>query len=384
MRNFRRSTACALLAAGWAVAGGGAGAQNCGNTSVGLTPINDLGAGVYLGAQGGLYLGGTNLRPAPLDTAARAIGNGLGPLNAAGQPDPNGWIVLLSIGMSNTTQEYQAFIQQVNAFPNKQARLRVIDGAQGGQDAVTIADPTAQFWTNVDQRLAQQGLTPAQVQAVWLKEAIAGPANVAPGPFPAHPQFLQGLLGQIARNIKDRYTNAALCHVSSRTYAGYATTNLNPEPYAYDSAFAVKWLVEQQQSGDPALNWSASAGPVEAPLLLWGAYLWADGATPRSDGLTWQCADVQPDGTHPSPSGRAKVGSLLLGSFSRDLTSRRWFVARPADLNDDGAVNFADLNLVLGSFGQSAAGGAIAPGDANLDGVVSFADLNLVLGQFGS
>ena len=38
--------------------------QNCQNTSRGYPPINDLGAGYWHGAQGGLYPGGSNIRPA--------------------------------------------------------------------------------------------------------------------------------------------------------------------------------------------------------------------------------------------------------------------------------------------------------------------------------
>ncbi len=52
----------------------------------------------------------------------------------------------------------------------------------------------------------------------------------------------------------------------------------------------------------------------------------------------------------------------------------------PGDANGDGAVNFADLNIVLSQFGQSGAGLA---GDVTGDGAVTFADLNLVLSQFG-
>lgn len=37
--------------------------------------------------------------------------------------------------------------------------------------------------------------------------------------------------------------------MSSRTYGGYATTELNPEPYAYQSGFSVKWLVQDQLEG---------------------------------------------------------------------------------------------------------------------------------------
>jgi hypothetical protein len=52
----------------------------------------------------------------------------------------------------------------------------------------------------------------------------------------------------------------------------------------------------------------------------------------------------------------------------------------PGDTNGDNAVNFADLNAVLSTFGQTSDGAA---GDVNGDGVVNFSDLNLVLSNFG-
>lgn len=61
------------------------------------------------------------------------------------------------------------------------------------------------------------------------------------------------------------------------------------------------------------------------------------------------------------------------------------YVARArlqGDANLDDAVNFADLNIVLGQFGQTGAPGSLS-GDVNRDGAVNFADLNIVLGEFG-
>ena len=55
----------------------------------------------------------------------------------------------------------------------------------------------------------------------------------------------------------------------------------------------------------------------------------------------------------------------------------------PADLTGDGAVNLADLNLVLANFG-TASGATLGTGDANGDGAVDLADLNIVLASFGS
>jgi hypothetical protein len=53
----------------------------------------------------------------------------------------------------------------------------------------------------------------------------------------------------------------------------------------------------------------------------------------------------------------------------------------PADLNNDGQVNGADLGLLLGAWGPCA--GTPCLGDLNLDGVVNGADLGLLLGAWG-
>ena len=159
-----------------------------------------------------------------------------------------------------------------------------------------------------------------------MKEAIAGPTL----PFPSDAIELQGYLRTIAMVLKDKFPNIELAYYASRIYAGYATgvSQLNPEPFAYQSGFSVKWLVAGQIAGtDPGLNYDPQSGPVEAPWLSWGPYLWADGLVPRSDGLIWECADFQSDGTHPSDSGRAKVANLLLDFFTTDPTATPWFLA---------------------------------------------------------
>ncbi len=369
-----------------AMLGAAASAQNCANTSVGLTPLNDLGPGLHLGEVGGLYPGGSNLRPLNHDLAGRNLASNIRPLNAQGQVDlASGVVVMASIGMSNTTQEFSTFIQATNGFANLHPRLRIVDTAQGGQAAQEVANPDDDYWMFVDNRIAQAGFTNAQVQVVWMKTAMSGPGNLFPpgSSFPDHPDHLRDLMTSIVQITKDHFPNCRVLYLSSRIYGGYAATGLNPEPYAYESGFAVKWLIEDQLAGDAALNFRPSQGVVEAPWIAWGPYLWADGLTPRSDGLVWQCSDFAPDGVHPGIPARQKVASMLLNFFAHDLTTRRWFVARPADLDNDGVVGFSDLNRVLGSFGLSTAGGSALPGDVDVDGDVDFADLNILLNQYG-
>ena len=285
--------------------------SDCTRTSVGITPLNDLAGGVYQGYEAGLYLGGNNYPPLDYRWMGLAHCNAVQPLDQNGQPNANGRIVLLSIGMSNTTQEFSTFKSMADADPEKNPRLTIVDGAQGGQDAQIIRNPKAQFWTVVDQRLIAAGVSPGQVQTAWLKQAIAGENRL----FPADALGLRDALRDIVGIMQTRYPNIRIIYFGSRIYAGYATSTLNPEPYAFQSGFAVKWLIDEHinSSGDGA--W-----------LAWGPYLWADGLVPRSDGLTWLCSDFQNDGTHPSTTGRQKVAGLLLTFFKTNETARPWFV----------------------------------------------------------
>ncbi len=305
-------------------------------------PLTDLGTGKYLGQfEGGLYENGSNRMPADHRAAELRHAAALQPLDRNGNPAADGKIVLLSIGMSNTTQEFCAagnpapcapwsFAGQAasDAAVNHRA-LAIVNGARGGQDASTWdapTDPNYDIVRNTD--LVAAGFGEAQVQAVWLKVANAQPTVALPSPS-ADAYRLVRQMGDIVRALKTRYRNLQLVYISSRIYAGYATTALNPEPYAYESGFAVKWVVAAQIEQRRSARVDPTAGNLEdavaAPWIGWGPYLWADGMNPRSDGLTWAPAELASDGTHPSQPGQQKVGAMLLDFFKQ----KPWFLAAP-------------------------------------------------------
>jgi hypothetical protein len=154
-----------------------------------------------------------------------------------------------------------------------------------------------------------------------LKEADAGPTQQ----FPIHANTLRDELVAIVKLVKLKFPNCNIVYLSSRTYGGYATTTLNPEPYAYESGFSVKWVIEKQINEDTTL--ACTGDNQKAPWLAWGPYLWADGLSPRSDGLLWDITDfVSTDGTHPSTSGRQKVAAALINYLKSDSTARMWFL----------------------------------------------------------
>ena len=322
-----------LSSAGWAA--------DCTGTSTGLVPLNDLGAALYQGLPGGLYPGGVNQRPAAHDAAGRAIALGIAPLDTFGVADPvNGRVVLISIGMSNATQEFRRFVQKSDVDQLRLPTTRVIDCAVGGQAANVIDDPSVPYWDSVATRLRGRGSSPLQAQVAWIKEADAGPT----GSFAVSSESLAVHLARIASILKAKLPNVKLAYFTSRIYAGYATTTLNPEPYAYESGFAVRRVIERQLAGDPALNHDPNAGPVTAPWLAWGPYLWADGLTARSDGLTWDCAEFAADGTHPATAAQLKVADSLLAFFRWDETTAPWYRV-PGQLDAGPISAGADLAL---------------------------------------
>jgi len=349
----------------------------------GLVPLTDMGAGTYLGFSGGLYENGANEPPADHATAGAAQTALVQPLDAAGAPSASGKVVLVSVGMSNTTQEFcsqssappcDAVTFMGQAAPDARVdhdALVIVNGAAGGQAALTWDSPADANYDRVrDTRLTPAGVTEQQVQAVWVKVANPGPTASLPAPN-ADAYALETSMGNIVRALKVRYPNVRLVFLSTRTYGGYATTTLNPEPYAYESGFAVKWLVQAQvdqmrngggvvdpRAGD--LNYNAGA-----PWIAWGPYLWADGLSPRSDGLTYRQSDFGPDGTHPSMSGRLTVGTLLLTFFFCSPYTTPWSTSGAPGADTDAAAGWPWIADGTGPEGAMAGADACDPDDDN-------------------
>ena len=293
----------------------------------GLIPLDQMTAkDSYKGQDGGLYGGGKNVPPPQHQQAAQRELAQVVRRDSDGKPAADGTVVLISIGMSNTTQEFSRFKELADQDPAKWSQLVIVDGAQGGQDAERWSTPDLPAWTVLGQRLQQAGVTPAQVQVAWLKQARMGPSRC--GEYPKHAEELMGHIRASLLVARQKFPNLRVVYLSSRIYAGYATTGLNPEPYAYEGGLAVRRLILEQVRGAAGLNCDPAKGEVQAPLLLWGPYLWADGTTPRkSDGLIYNRDDLGPDGTHPSRTeGREKVGRLLLEFFKAAPLAKGWFL----------------------------------------------------------
>ncbi|HEX7254385.1 MAG TPA: hypothetical protein VF236_00500 [Gaiellaceae bacterium] len=295
--------ALALIpAAAYSPAGEARTGADCSVRQTGLRPLTDMNRSRYRGQLGGLYPGAANKPPRP------HLRRGL---DAARRVRPiRGKIGVVGVGMSNAMAEFGAFARAAAQDPTTNPSLAFVEGPGGGWDAERISRPGARYWTDLNARLRKARVQRGQVQVVWLKQAIAGEDR----PFPQDARALQAHLRSIVRLLSTRFPNLRLIYVSSRTYGGYAITHLNPEPFAYETGFAAKWLVQESIQRRIPRVW-----------VGWGPYLWTDGLAGRRDGLTWQCDDVAEDGMHPSPSGVRKVSRLLQDFFSSDPTTKTWF-----------------------------------------------------------
>jgi hypothetical protein len=294
--------------------------------------LPDLGTGSYMGTEGGLYPGGSNVRPAQHEADGLALADGIVPLDANGNPDPNGKYVLLSIGVSITRTMFTQFQLTEQGDPTLNPNLVIVNGAIDGTDSPNYGNFGDGSWqTILNFYLPYQNVTANQVVAVWVMDPRSQPS----GTYPADMQQQESDMIAALNNMQIYFPNLKLAYLESMHYAGYATNNpeILPEPYAYETGFAVQSVIADQINGQANLNYNPNNGPVVAPWISWGTYDWANGmlangnAYADSAGLKWSCADVGPDGVHASTVGKEKDSALLVNFMKSDETVTPWYLA---------------------------------------------------------
>lgn len=322
-----------------------------------LVPMTDL-ITPYKGEDGGLYGGGKNEPPAAQRAAHLRETALVVPRDATGISAADGKIGFITIGFSNPSIESEDFKRTADADPQKSPHVVIVNGCIGGRSAVMWAWDGAEAlpkaeqerldrqmdllrmpktnrggqaglgkdtWPTLAQRIAAAGLSPRQVQVAWLKHVEANPKPL--GEFPAHARALQADITAILQIARQRYPNLRIVYLSSRTFGGWSGRESgSPEPYAYESGFGTRWVVQGQVRGDAELNCDPTRGEVKAPLILWGPYLWARGDVASNNGLSWTQKDVRADQLHPNENGCRKTTALLLNFFKSNEGASRWFL----------------------------------------------------------
>lgn len=291
--------------------------------STGLIPLTDLGTAFYCDMQGGLYPMGSNEMPEQHKEAGLRMADIIQPLDKDGQANPHGQIVFLAVGMSNTGLYFDTFRALVTDFEDLNLQVLMVNGALEGKDISNVLTHDDPYWRYVLHRLKGANASPLQVQAIWFMQAQLEP-NIPPDEGLQHIESMCEKYIAAMLVLRFLFPNLKQVFSSGREYGGYGAPNKgNPEPYAYYTGWAWKRIIERQIQGDPRLEFEGLNA--KTAWLAWSNYFWADGVTPRSDGLTWIYPDdFEADGVHPSPSGKQKAGQLIQSFFLTSQTTS-WF-----------------------------------------------------------
>ena len=347
-------------------------------TTTGQVPLDELAGGLYLGETGGLYPGGSNEIPPAHFAAGQALAQQVQPLDANGNPSASGKIGVVCLGMSNSSFIFSSMIELL--VGQTASNVVIVQAAKGGYDLGKWQDPANVIWPTAVAAVNAAGITPAQVQVVLQTHSMAN-SIYPPQGWPMTPKDVQAFCENTMRNVDlpANFPNAKLCFWSSREYAGHATTMNNPEPYAYQSGFAVKWMIEKQIAGDPTLNFDPANGAMQCPWMAWGPYVWGDGLVPREDGMFWEIRDFNADGVHPSVRGRTKAGAAWARFLLTDPLTAPWLRAggnRPPMVKVIGPTT----NLIVEAGGRV----AIEAHAEDVDGTIARVDFmqgNTLLGS---
>lgn len=342
----------------------------------------------YLNFSGGFYENSSDTVPADHDADGKSFAAQIQPLDTNGNPSATGTVVFVSFGMSNAQIEFDSFVTLTKGNSSvNQTTLHISDGAASEQDACywISAQGAPACNTTVENEydrvigdLTSGGYSANQVQVAWVDNANGRVHPNNDGCLPigtlCNPLCDPSIVGcvnnenttnalneeeefaECLRAAKSRFPNLKLVFFSSRVYGGYALPGdaADPEPFAYEAGYAVKWLTQAQINQIRTGTVDPVAGDLSysvAPWIAWAScessecsdgkrhsgYFWANGTTPRSDGLVWcngqtgaPCngeMDFGSDGLHLTATGGDKAANLLLNFFLNSPYTKSWFAA---------------------------------------------------------
>ncbi len=292
-----------------------------------LPPIDELGSATFMGHQGGLYPNGSNEMPPAFYQDAIMMAKSIVPLDKNGNADDKGEIGLIALGASTVAMFGKALDKMIEEDNNRRSDINYVNCGIGGQDLSDIMNPSANFWSVIDTRVKEAGMTLDQVQVIWFEEDNLKNRD---NDIDARGNALVSDFTQTIQFCKQHYPNLKLFYVSGRHTTAFMPADANDkhrEPKAYVNGWACKWLIEKQINGDPALSYKGKNAV--APLILWGPYFWTQGEKPRKDGYSWTTDLVGGDGIHPTAEGEVRVAKDLMDFWTNDPVSQIWFLKNP-------------------------------------------------------
>ncbi len=302
----------------------------------GAVPLTDMDPGeTFQGKEGGLYGKYQNVPPLAHQEAAVAALNEIQPRDEEGNPDQYGRIGFLTLGPSNTWDYSSSFFAIARQDSEMASHVRLYNGAEGNFSADSRSWSLCDYPASLlSHKLEQAAFPREQIQVAWYTphyyHDMSEPIDAV-----GYAEDIHAYVRKMLPKLKATFPNLEIVYLSGFPYLGYAKTGFG-EPMAYAMNLAARSLIRAQIDGDSTLNYDPEQEDGGAPLLLWGPYLWANGETPRSDGLTWSPEDYdERDLAHPSEQGAEKVGELLLAFMKTNKFARSWFLGVEPPAIDD-------------------------------------------------
>jgi lysophospholipase L1-like esterase len=235
----------------------------------------------------------------------------------------DGVIGVVCIGMSNSAQECNRWIQQVTAAWQGEVNpaVRIVNCAVGAHAIERWVDPAfdAVLWDAcIANKLAARGVRPEQVRVLYHKAAnqfgaAGGQLPPLPAPNANYHLFITNHQAFAAR-VRTRFPAVQAVYTTGRSYGGFAPAGSpRGEPQAYEESHALNSWLRQNPS-------------VDGVWYGWGPYIWAPPCTSgvqNGAGLCYDRDDYRDDGVHPTAAGELKIARLIHDRFRREPWYRR-------------------------------------------------------------
>ncbi len=279
--------------------------------NAGNKPINSPVLFSYHGYQSGLFSWGNILIANTYKTNYLNANMAIKALDAAGNVNINGKIGILEIGGSNPAIIYEGLQKNQANDPGFGSKLTFVNAGMNAMDLSDILKPTTDYWDNVATFLTTNGLTAAQVQVVFCIEDNLKNDDIT---F-TRTTSLQSDYVALLDFIRTKYPNCKLFLVGDRGYSGYSTDPRHKEPIGYLNGWGVKLFVQQYSDGLLPLY----------PVVDWLDYYWANGETPRFDGLTYSREDYRPGYIHFTDEKAEELGVATHARLKTDVGTSYWY-----------------------------------------------------------
>ena len=281
-------------------------------------PLNDLGAGTFMGYTGGLYPGGANTPSGQYATDLLEVSNSIVPIDKLGNASSTGKIVFISLGASIGGKNMIALKAKTINNPATNPQLLLLNCNQGSGFASLndILHPNGFYWFHVNDVITKQS-SYKQVQVIYLETDDSARVR-----FPDKPLTVKNNIDSCLRLFKQKFPNVKVVYVLARTRTFGNLKYWNKEPGPYYFGWACKWAVEDQINGVAGTQYKGANAV--APMITWGFYEWADSLPRNTDGFFWR-SYMTADGLHATSAYQDTLALRFQNFLLTDSCARIWY-----------------------------------------------------------